>query len=80
MFQVRPHLLYKPNLSQGSTLPDPDTTFQLFDRVVNVRDGFSVPLGLRGTVIGIQNNSLDQSEVVLEVLFDTEFSGALKIR
>ena len=52
--QVRPHLLFKPNLSQGSSLPDPETIFHLFDRVVNVRDGFSVPLGLRGTVIGIQ--------------------------
>jgi len=34
-------------------VPDPLTTYELFDRVVNVREGYSVPLGLRGTVIGI---------------------------
>ena len=77
--QVRPHLLYKPNLSQGSSLPDPDTTFKLFDRVVNVREGFSVPLGLRGTITGIHHGSKPE-EAVMEVLFDTEFSGGLSIR
>ena len=77
--QVRPHLLYKPNLSQGSSLPDPDTTFRLFDRVVNVREGFSVPLGLRGTITGIHNGSKPE-DAVMEVLFDTEFSGGLNIR
>jgi len=34
-------------------VPDPLTSYELFDRVVNVREGYSVPLGLRGTVIGI---------------------------
>ena len=77
--QVRPHLLYKPNLSQGSSLPDPDTTFRLFDRVVNVREGFSVPLGLRGTVTGIHSASRPEDTIV-EVLFDAEFSGGLTIR
>lgn len=50
--QVRPHLLFKPNLCKGSSLPDESTKFHLFDRVVNVREGFSVPLGARGTVTG----------------------------
>ena len=77
--QVRPHLLYKPNLSQGSSLPDPETTFKLFDRVVNVREGFSVPLGLRGTITGIHDGSKPE-EAIMEVLFDTEFSGGLSIR
>ena len=35
-------------------VPDPDAEYHLFDRVVNVRESFSVPLGLRGTVIGIK--------------------------
>jgi hypothetical protein len=35
-------------------MPDPDTMFQLLDRVVNVRQGFSVPLGLKGTITGIE--------------------------
>ena len=49
---VKPHLLFKPNLSKGGSMPDPDSTFRLFDRVVNVRQGFSVPLGLKGTITG----------------------------
>lgn len=35
-------------------VPDPDAEYRLFDRVVNIREGFTVPLGLRGTVIGIK--------------------------
>ena len=35
-------------------VPDPDAEYRLFDRVVNVRESFTVPLGLRGTVIGIK--------------------------
>jgi hypothetical protein len=58
---VKPHLLFKPNLSKGGSMPDPDTTFQLFDRVVNVRQGFSVPLGLKGTVTGKSEVSLVSS-------------------
>ena len=38
---------------QGNLIPDPDATFQLFDRVINVREGFTVPLGLHGVVTGI---------------------------
>jgi len=34
-------------------IPDPNASYELFDRVINIRDGYSVPLGLRGTVIGI---------------------------
>lgn len=35
-------------------VPDPDAEYRLFDRVVNIRESFTVPLGLRGTVIGIK--------------------------
>ena len=53
--QVRPHLLYRPLDAQLTLVPDPTAVYELFDRVVNVRDGYSVPLGLRGTVIGISH-------------------------
>lgn len=33
---------------------DPDAEYRLFDRVVNIRESFTVPLGLRGTIIGIK--------------------------
>jgi len=40
VMQVRPHLLYLPNQLAGSSLVEPGTVFSLFDRVVNVREGF----------------------------------------
>lgn len=52
--QVRPHLLYKPNLNAISVRPDPKATYELFDRVVIARQGYSVPLGTTGTIIGIE--------------------------
>lgn len=77
--QVKPHLIYKPNLTKGASMPDPDTTFELLDRVVNIRDGFSVPLGLRGTIIGL-HKAIKPEESMVEVLFDSEFQGGLAIR
>ena len=41
VMQLKPHLIFKPNLSKGGCLPDPDADFLLFDRVVNVREGRS---------------------------------------
>ena len=79
VMQVRPHLLYKPDLISGSSPPDPSANHNLLDRVVNVRQGFSVPLGARGTVIGIKN-AAKVLDVVYEVLFDQEFPGALPVR
>lgn len=60
-------------------VPDPTTTYDMFDRVVNVRDGYSVPLGLRGTVVGIRAAQKEQ-DVLYEVLFDEEFLGGLSLR
>lgn len=77
--QVKPHLLYKPSLHHGNSLPDPTSSpIRLFDRVVNVREGYSVPLGLRGTVIGLKPGQMVDDEVV-QVLFDSEFSGGLSL-
>ena len=53
VMQLRPHLIYKPSLFKGGGAADQDADYSLFDRVVNVRQGFSVPLGLRGTIIGV---------------------------
>ncbi|OCT80912.1 5'-3' exoribonuclease 1 [Xenopus laevis] len=76
---VKPHLLFKPLEQQHGIVPDQDAEFRLFDRVVNVRENFSVPLGLRGTVIGIKGAERD-ADVLLEVLFDEVFPGGLTIR
>ncbi|XP_048018575.1 5'-3' exoribonuclease 1 isoform X1 [Megalobrama amblycephala] len=76
---VKPHLLFRPLEQQFGVIPDPDAEYHLFDRVVNVRESFSVPLGLRGTVIGIKGAERE-AEVLYEVLFDEEFAGGLTVR
>ncbi|XP_041125946.1 5'-3' exoribonuclease 1-like isoform X1 [Polyodon spathula] len=76
---VKPHLLFRPLAQHHGVIPDKDAEYHLFDRVVNVRESFSVPLGLRGTVIGIKGAERE-SEVLYEVLFDKEFPGGLTIR
>ncbi|NXW02504.1 XRN1 exoribonuclease, partial [Fregetta grallaria] len=76
---VKPHLLYRPLEKQNGVVPDRDAEYRLFDRVVNVRENFSVPVGLRGTIIGIKGASRE-TDVLFEVLFDEEFLGGLTIR
>ncbi|XP_051553085.1 5'-3' exoribonuclease 1 [Myxocyprinus asiaticus] len=76
---VKPHLLFRPLEQQHGVVPDPEAEYHLFDRVINVRESFSVPLGLRGTVIGIKGAERE-AEVLYEVLFDEEFAGGLTIR
>ncbi|XP_053529543.1 5'-3' exoribonuclease 1 [Ictalurus punctatus] len=76
---VKPHLLFRPLEQQHGVVPDPDADYHLFDRVINVRENFSVPLGLRGTIIGIKGAERE-AEVLYEVLFDEEFAGGLTIR
>ena len=36
-----------------------DATFELFDRVINVKLNLAEPFGLRGTVIGIHQGNID---------------------
>lgn len=76
---VKPHLLFRPLEQQQGVVPDPDAEYRLFDRVVNIRESFTVPLGLRGTVIGIKGAE-KEADVLYEVLFDDEFAGGLNIR
>ena len=49
--------------------PDTCTTFDLYDRVVNVRLGAGVPVGTRGTIVGIMYNR-NHFDTYYEVLFD----------
>uniref|UniRef100_UPI00398EEF20 5'-3' exoribonuclease 1 isoform X2 n=1 Tax=Pristiophorus japonicus TaxID=55135 RepID=UPI00398EEF20 len=76
---VKPHLLYRPLEQQHGIVPDKDAEYLLFDRVVNVREDFSVPIGLRGTIIGMKGAERESDEFY-EVLFDEEFPGGLTIR
>ena len=79
VMQGKPHLLFLPNHLAGCALVEPGTIFCLYDRVVNVREGFSVPLGLRGTVIRIQKAARVEDNVY-DVLFDEVFTGGLSLR
>ncbi|XP_023037065.1 5'-3' exoribonuclease 1 [Drosophila willistoni] len=68
--QVKPHLLIKPNV----TLPEvyrARRTVRLFDRVIVVRTIYMVPLGAKGTVIGIHLVS-DPNPVRLECVNSVE--------
>ncbi|XP_063710397.1 5'-3' exoribonuclease 1-like isoform X2 [Symsagittifera roscoffensis] len=72
--------LFRPSDLNGSLMPDESTQFRMFDRVVNVRDGFCVPVGLRGTVIGLPSRKQAISrDAILDVLFDESFLGAHQV-
>ncbi|KAF5297711.1 hypothetical protein FQA39_LY12042 [Lamprigera yunnana] len=80
VMQVKPHLLYKCSLQMGNVMPDSRVAFELFDRVVNVREDIMVPLAYKGTIIAIHKSSNnDDSETVFDVLFDEPFMGACSI-
>ncbi|XP_076050628.1 5'-3' exoribonuclease 1-like isoform X2 [Oratosquilla oratoria] len=76
--EVRPYLLFKPSSLQGSSPPDPSVQFELLDRIINVREGFSVPLGARGTIIGIHPAG-KEVDTMYDILFDEAFAGGLTL-
>ncbi|OQR74774.1 5'-3' exoribonuclease 1 isoform X1-like, partial [Tropilaelaps mercedesae] len=73
---------YLPGLHLGLFAPDKQTSFSLYDRVINVRPDITVPLGLKGTVIGIHRPSggEDEREATYEILFDEEFPTGTQTR
>ncbi|XP_076358060.1 5'-3' exoribonuclease pacman isoform X2 [Tachypleus tridentatus] len=79
VMQVKPYLLYRPFYCHGWSVPDPNSNYMLFDRVVNVREGYAVPLGLRGTVIGIHEGD-KTTNTMYDVVFDKSFPGGTEIR
>lgn len=54
MCRIKVCVCVQPLEQQQGVLADPDAQYRLFDRVVNIRESFTVPMGLRGTVIGIK--------------------------
>ncbi|KAK3912768.1 5'-3' exoribonuclease 1 [Frankliniella fusca] len=76
--QVKPHTVFKYSLRVGNLAPDSSTSFQLFDRVVNVRDDFTVPLGLKGTIIAIRPAE-NEADTMFDVLFDNEFPSGMSL-
>ena len=72
-------LCAQPEDVQAGLLPDSTTDTWLFDRVVNIRRGYSVPLGLRGTIIGVKKSDR-RIDSLYEVLFDKPFDGGFHVR
>ncbi|KAK9681238.1 Xrn1 helical domain [Popillia japonica] len=80
VMKIKPHILYKPDLYIGNVVPDANSKFQLYDRVVNVRESYTVPLGLRGTVIAVHKSEGESSDDMLyDIVFDEEFPGGLSL-
>lgn len=79
VLQVKPHLLFKPGLNDKTFQPDSEAVHKMFDRIIIVKEGFTVPLGSKGTIIGIQKaeNPMDS---MYTVLFDKCFEGSFKIK
>ncbi|XP_054713916.1 5'-3' exoribonuclease 1-like [Uloborus diversus] len=75
---ILPSQLFSPFLCKGVHMPDPTTSFYLFDRVINVSNTTSVPLGLKGTIIGIRPGD-KESNFRYQVLFDKEFMGGVSM-
>jgi len=80
VLNLMPDLLYLPLHFMGYSKPDPNATFNLYDRVVNVRSGISVPLGLKGIIIGKHEDPVVEVNTLYDVLFDEEFPGGVALR
>ncbi|XP_044268734.1 5'-3' exoribonuclease 1 isoform X2 [Tribolium madens] len=78
---IKPQLLYKPEIQTGFLAPDPLVETRVFDRIVNVREGFTVPLGLKGTVIAIHKspNVLKNEDELYDIVFDKTFPGGMAL-
>ena len=69
-------MLFRPTEQFGKLSPDQETVFFLFDRVVNVQNGSVVPVGMRGSVIGIHEGTTKYYEVLLTVDFIEVFKDS----
>ncbi|CAG9814067.1 unnamed protein product [Phaedon cochleariae] len=77
---VKPMYIYRPEVQNGTLMPDPKTETKILDRIVNVREGFSVPFGLKGTVIAIQQPSTGcDRDIMYDVVFDKPFRDGMKL-
>ncbi|XP_076684631.1 5'-3' exoribonuclease pacman isoform X2 [Andrena cerasifolii] len=77
--EVRSHMLFIPGLNSRKSPPDLTAYTLLWDRVCCIRNSFTVPLGYRGTVIGIQKAE-NYWDTMYYVLFDKPFPGGLSIQ
>lgn len=68
------------HIQTSSLSPDPNSTFELFDRVVNVRPSYTVPVGHVGTIIALHKApDNNDNDVLYDVVFDSPFLGGLDV-
>ncbi|XP_054164926.1 5'-3' exoribonuclease 1-like [Oppia nitens] len=80
METYKPIQLFRPIHYLGYSLPDPKATYNLFDRVVNIRSGISVPLGAKGTIVGKHIDDSNEVNTLFDIVFDEEFVGGVALR
>lgn len=76
--EVLSQLLFRPGTIVGLIPPDIKAQHKLLDRIICCRENFTVPIGHKGTIIGIQEKD-DKWKNVYEVLFDTPFTAGLTL-
>lgn len=76
VLHIKPNFLFKPGLTKGYTLPDPQAKFELLDRVINIQTENPVPFALKGTIIGLNESNSDHC--MYNVMFDKPFENGLK--
>ncbi|XP_066586582.1 5'-3' exoribonuclease 1-like isoform X1 [Prorops nasuta] len=76
LMQVEPNLLLKPELLSRNWPPDVNSYNYLLDRVICIRDCFTVPMALKGVIIAIEKEKIGRDNIYT-VLFDTPFIGGL---
>uniref|UniRef100_A0A182PLI7 Uncharacterized protein n=1 Tax=Anopheles epiroticus TaxID=199890 RepID=A0A182PLI7_9DIPT len=79
--------LYRPGMKDAKMI-DPSANFELLDRVVVVQEKEDVPVGARGTIIGIhrvtdpnpvRREAIGQEDKSFEILFDKPFYKGVDI-
>ena len=85
---VNPYELHKQELKCVARAPDSRTEFQLFDRIILVRNSEIAPLGYKGTIIGIhfvkdpnpvRQDCLKKVDKYFDILFDDKFNNGTTI-
>lgn len=80
--QVKWQNLYIPDMNNIFVIPDPMANYQLFDRVIIVRNGYAVSIGAKGTIIEINSTKHFQADVTeqnltsMDILMDKPFKRA----
>ncbi|EAA09254.6 AGAP004430-PA [Anopheles gambiae str. PEST] len=84
---VDPKELYRPGMKNAKMI-DPSAHFELLDRIIVVQEKEDVPVGARGTIIGIhrvsdpnpvRREAIGQEDTNFEVLFDKPFYKGVDI-